>query len=169
MFHYAFSIAIILNVIGAKEVLGKRLVDVWVTLSAVIFQFRQGVSCSDCRDWECDGLNFTGNGFGYSMQSTKCDCGCCGLGYFDNSRSGSIENVVTEESVEGGTIMVRGAIPVAIRVSAISTSPPPLPPSVSALGIDVSGGSRLLGFVVEPGPHPMSVQRGLHSCCNTQI
>jgi hypothetical protein len=72
--------------------------------------------------------------------------------------------VVTEESVEGATIMLRGAIPVAVfhfesaRVSAISTSPDPsLPPSVSASDIDVSGASRLLGFVVEPGP-PSSVR-----------
>jgi hypothetical protein len=73
--------------------------------------------------------------------------------------------VVTEENVEGATIMLRGAIPVVVfdfesaRVSAISTSPDAsLPPSVSASDIEVSGGSRLLGFVVEPGPPSSDVR-----------
>lgn len=72
---------------------------------------------------------------------------------------GSIENVVAEERVEGATIMLRGAIPVAVLdLGSITASPrytspePSLPPFVFAPDIDLSEGSSLLGFVVEPGP-----------------
>jgi hypothetical protein len=113
-----------MNVIGAREMLGKRVVEAFVAWTAVMFQFHHEMT-----DVVTAGIENVVVWTVRPMVSVTVGCPLIVIVVVVVQATsiavvkGSIENVVAEGSVEGATIRFRGAIPVAVFDFGFATAP----------------------------------------------
>lgn len=113
-----------LNVIGCSEILGNRVVEAWVTSVAVMFQFHHGMTLAVMVGIEkvvvCTvrATVFVTVGCP-EMVTVFVVVQATSMGV----TKGSIENVVGEANVDGATMMLTGAMAVAVLDSESTTDP----------------------------------------------